>query len=115
MLRKHEVGTEQHTRRHKVVFIQHSSQQRSDAVRSFSSDLVHNSSFPLSPPPCAPPVPAGHPFSLDIFWACGRISVAAKVVCVIDTIVAVSTVAVLWTGSVPAYSRPYLILMVTHR
>jgi len=44
-----------------------------------------------------------------------RISVAAKVVCVIDTIVAVSTVAVLWTGSVPAYSRPYLILMVTHR
>lgn len=29
--------------------------------------------------------------------------------------VAVSTVAVLWTGSVPAYSRPYLILMVTHR
>eukprot|EP00752_Nemacystus_decipiens_P004084 g3738.t1 len=50
-------------------------------------------------------------------WSCcgtGRISVAAKVVCAIDAMVAVSTVAVLWTGSVPAYSRPYLILMVTH-
>ncbi|CAM9190641.1 unnamed protein product [Scytosiphon promiscuus] len=47
---------------------------------------------------------------------CGTtgISVAAKFVCAIDAIVAVSTVVVLWTGSVPAYSRPYLILMVTH-
>lgn len=36
-------------------------------------------------------------------------------VCTIDALVAISTVAVLWTGSVPAYSRPYLILMVTHR
>ncbi|CAM9716682.1 unnamed protein product [Laminaria digitata] len=35
-------------------------------------------------------------------------------VCAIDALVAISTVAVLWTGSVPAYSRPYLILMVTH-
>ena len=40
---------------------------------------------------------------------------AAMFVCTIDALVAISTVAVLWTGSVPAYSRPYLILMVTHR
>ncbi|CAM9603277.1 unnamed protein product [Hapterophycus canaliculatus] len=50
-------------------------------------------------------------------WRCcgtTGISVAAKFVCAIDAVVAVSTVVVLWTGSVPAYSRPYLILMVTH-
>ncbi|CAM9314223.1 unnamed protein product [Ectocarpus sp. 8 AP-2014] len=50
-------------------------------------------------------------------WRCcgkTRISIAAKFVCAIDAIVALATVVVLWTGSVPAYSRPYLILMVTH-
>ncbi|CAM9186311.1 unnamed protein product [Sphacelaria rigidula] len=43
-----------------------------------------------------------------------RLSGTTKFVVAIDAVVAVTTVVVLWTGVVPAYSRPYLILVVAH-